>query len=313
MKPTRIHRPLGDHPPYADLYYGINALDALKLLPDQSVQTCVTSPPYWNLRDYGNPDQIGLETSPKKYIARLVQIFQQVHRVLKTDGTLWLNLGDSYAGKNAPGKLKEKDLIGIPWLTALYLRQYGWYLRQDVIWHKTNPTPESVKDRCTRSHEYLFLLTKSAQYHFDADAIRETSITGDTVVRGSSGVIGPLNKGRRESLKEDHQGSTRNKRSVWSIPTQAYPGAHFATMPEALVKICLQATGINNQIALDPFSGSATTGTVAMRLGMNYIGIDLNQEYLPLAQSRLLGEAPPDQDQIEIVGGSLLDLLGEIK
>lgn len=321
MKPIIIKHPLGDHPPTATLYYGISAYDALPLLPDESIQCCVTSPPYWGLRDYGTEEQLGLEPTPDLYIEHLVAIFQQVRRVLRTDGTLWLNLGDTYAASQIK-QIKPKDLVGIPWRVALALQKDGWWLRQDIVWHKPVCMPESVQDRCTRSHEFVFMLTKTAQYHFDSNAIREplttTSIERAQRFNAAKKKYGspekPTSKHRSKgsdpsysfaglavgrSKGYDLETNTRNKRSVWSINPQPYKGAHFATMPEKLAETCLKATGRKNATVLDPFSGSATTGAVALRLGMNYIGIDLNLDYLPLAEARLLGDPAPDHNEPE--------------
>lgn len=257
--------------------------EVLQTLPDHSVDCCVTSPPYFGLRDYGMADQIGLERSPDNYLRELVAVFRDVRRVLRDDGTLWLNLGDSYNAYNAnrgastsisdgsSGRghprhrrglttptLKNKDLLGIPWRVALALQADGWYLRQDIIWHKTNPMPERVKDRCTKAHEYLFLLSKSARYWFDADSISEPAKNG-----------------------------TRNRRSVWTVATQPYSGAHFATFPQKLIEPCILAGCRIGGTVLDPFSGSGTTGVVATGTARNYIGIELSQDYHRLAQQRL--------------------------
>lgn len=256
-----------------------DAAEILSSLPAGVFQTCVTSPPYWSLRDYHIKGQIGLEPSIDDYICSLVAIFAEVKRVLREDGTLWLNIGDSYTSggrtwrapdkKNpvramtyrppTPDGLKPKDLIGIPWRLALALQASGWYLRSDVIWYKPNCQPESVKDRPTRSHEYLFLLTKSEDYLYDNQVIR-----------------GPNN---------------RNMRTVWEIPTQAYMGAHFATFPAALVQDCLALTCREAQLVLDPFVGSGTTGEVAIKMRRRFVGIELNPEYVRLAKDRLNGNA----------------------
>lgn len=256
--------------------------ETLRYIDDNSIQTCITSPPYWGLRDYGINNQIGLEETIDEYVGQLAIVFDDVRRVLKHDGVLWLNLGDSYAGNNSRASnngragfgnpregiynrtgagLKSKDLIGVPWRVAFALQQAGWYLRQDVIWHKPNPLPESVNDRCTKSHEYLFMLTKSQRYMFDADAIREPSST----------------KGYE----------TRNKRSVWSVPVRPFKGAHFAVMPEALVEPCVLAASKENDTVLDPFAGAGTVGVVAKRHNRSFIGIELNPEYAAIAQHRI--------------------------
>jgi site-specific DNA-methyltransferase (adenine-specific) len=282
-------------------------------LPEQSIHCCVTSPPYFGLRDYGMVEQIGLEPTPDQFVAELVKVFREVRRVLRDDGTLWLNLGDSYnaynanrgastsisdgtAGRDHPRHkqglttptLKSKDLIGIPWRVAFALQADGWYLRQDIIWHKPNPMPESVTDRCTKAHEYLFLLSKSARYHYDSEAIKEPGVKG---AAGSS-----FNKGKtathqmgRSSGKDRSDSDTRNRRSVWTVATKPYRGAHFATFPPALVEPCILAGCPVGGTVLDPFSGSATTGQVALANGRSYVGCELNPDYHELAQQRLDG------------------------
>jgi DNA modification methylase len=286
-------------------------------LVDGCVQTCVTSPPYWGLRDYGTSGQIGLESTPEAYVASIVSVFREVRRVLKDDGTAWLNIGDSYAregGKTAgvprhwdgrehdPGGMhakrsiasefgaKPKDLVGIPWRVAFALQADGWYLRSDIIWAKNNPMPESVTDRPTKSHEYLFLLTKSATYYYDADAIRENYTSdqrGDLPPRPLK-ALGPNDRGGHSQwetgLKDSRLHDGRNKRSVWTIPTMPYSGAHFATMPEALVEPCILAGSRLGDLVFDPFLGSGTVGAVAERLGRRWAGTDLN--YQPLSKAR---------------------------
>lgn len=251
-------------------------------LPANSVHCCVTSPPYWGLRDYGQDKQIGLESTPEAYVAEIVAVFDEVRRVLRDDGTLWLNLGDSYG----PGK----QLTGIPWRVAFALQASGWYLRQDIIWHKPNPMPESVTDRCTKAHEYVFLLSKSRKYHFDASAIAEPAIHGGRVVdytgaQKNNDVDPKMQRtrcnGRKITVKD-----TRNRRSVWTIPTRPYSGAHFAVMPSALVRLCILAGCPEGGTVLDPFFGSGTVGQVAERLGRRWIGIELNPEYAELADER---------------------------
>lgn len=257
---------------------------ALALLPDQSVQTVITSPPYWGLRDYGSTGQLGQEDTPYEFVENLVEIFRDVKRVLKDDGTVWLNLGDSYVGtghkgdykdpKYANGRngqqialnnkvegLKSKDLIGIPWRVAFALQADGWYLRSDIIWHKPNVMPEPVKDRPTKAHEYVFLLTKSPKYFYDYEAVREDSLEGK-----------------------------RNRRSVWSIRTKPFKGAHFAVYPTELVEPCVLAGSKPNDTVLDIFSGSGTTGVVSLQNGRNYIGIELNPDYAQLSEQRLNDE-----------------------
>lgn len=460
MEPEYVSMPAGDNPPKATLYYGDDVRTTLRTLPDKSVHCVATSPPYYALRDYGNPSsvwggnpacnhqwgtpgskhrggpqgksealhnrdvsareetrdvstgqfcpkcnawfgQLGLEPSPELFIHHLVEIFQEVKRVLRDDGVLWLNLGDSYAGyhgnakvpddeapSNKPGYvenmrsstvgvdgLKQKDLIGIPWMAAFALRADGWYLRSEVIWAKANPMPESVTDRPTKAHEQIFLLTKSPTYFYDADAIREQwesledHLKKKNWYKASGSGETSQGKGSGHNVL-GNPGAGRNKRSVWKVSTKAYWGAHFATMPTDLVEPMIKSgssefgccsgcgapwkrdvettggrdwrndrmveAGVAGEIlgegsykrgrskeplndvkqrifkgwqptceceklstrctVLDPFSGSATTGLVAMRLDRNYIGIDLNPSYLPLAKARLLDLPPPSQD-----------------
>lgn len=268
--------------PNYEVYLG-DCRQVLSAFPDQSVNCCVTSPPYWGLRDYGTSEQIGLENDPAAFVEELVSVFKEVRRVLRDDGVLWLNLGDSYAGNNsrasnngragfgAPREgvfnrtgegLKPKDLVGIPWLVALALRNDGWYLRQDIIWHKPNPLPESVKDRCTKSHEYIFLLSKSQTYYFDYQAIREPAI-------GSTD----------DGLK--------NKRSVWSVPVRPFKGSHFATFPTELIRPCILAGSPPDGVVLDPFGGSGTTVAVALEEKRRGVAIELNADYLALIQQRI--------------------------
>ncbi len=282
------------------------------------VQTCVTSPPYYGLRDYGHEGQIGLEQTPKEYIASMVEVFRCVWDVLKDDGTLWLNIGDSYYNYR-PGKgqalikqsvansdqdlpqicarrgnklngLKEKDLIGIPWMLAFALRADGWYLRQDIIWHKPNPMPESMRDRCTKAHEYIFLLSKSQKYFFDSEAIKEQAKTQPTTRdKSGEGYHADYPKGDRFSAGERVWGADgkKNKRSVWEVATRPYKGAHFATFPPALIEPCILAGSKSNDIVLDPFMGSGTTAQVALQHGRQYIGCELNPEYSSLQEQRI--------------------------
>lgn len=310
-------------------------------------QTCVTSPPYLGLRDYGHPGQLGLESTVEEYVANLVTVFRLVREVLADDGVLWLNLGDSYSngGRKTrdPGQSKlhpaftgednavttwrpddgarPKNLLGIPWRVALALQADGWYLRQDIIWAKPNPMPESVTDRCTKSHEYLFMLTKNARYYFDADAIKEQSVTddqrrpygspgakmldprgkqGEGKLRGKGGKNalrgqghfrkdenGPANREGRD-MQDVGAGETRNRRSVWTISTKPYKGAHFATFPPELVEPCVLAGSRPGDIVFDPFMGSGTTAMVAARHGRRWLGCELNEEYGPLQEERLL-------------------------
>lgn len=327
------------------------AIDSLRKLPNGSVRCCVTSPPYWGLRDYGVQGQIGLERTPDEYVACIVDVFREVRRVLSDDGTLWLNLGDCYNAFNGgagPGTgeiekksqrsaqrpqlptgfglrargLKPKDLVGIPWLVAFALRADGWYLRSDIIWAKPNPMPESVTDRPTKGHEYIFLLSKSRRYYYDADAV---AVTGSTIERlsqpnlegqvGSARVPGKTNdnmkvvvkrsgnKARKLGLERGRpgshlggsipwEGSTRNIRTVWNIPTTPYKEGHFATFPTELARRCILAGSALGDTVLDPFGGAGTTGLVADRLGRNAILIELNPEYCDMARRRINGDAP---------------------
>jgi len=275
--------------------------DARRLpLCDGCISAVVTSPPYWGLRDYGSADQIGLEGTPEAYVGTLVAVFREVWRVLKADGTAWLNLGDSYAANRAyqvpdskhidvgnskasvvPFGLKSKDLVGIPWMVAFALRADGWYLRSDIIWHKPNPMPESVTDRPTKAHEYLFLLAKSERYYYDADAIKEGGAgrtdLGDMNFGARLDSGAPWRGGEKETLG-------RNKRTVWTVPTMPYSGAHFATFPEKLIEPCILAGCPVGGLVCDPFIGSGTVGAVAERLGRLWVGTDLS--YQPLASAR---------------------------
>jgi len=273
-------------------------------------QTCVTSPPYFGLRDYGHDGQIGLEETPEEYIKAMVEVFRCVWDVLEDDGTLWLNSGDSYAGNNSRASnngragfgnarekvvnrtgegLKTKDLIGIPWMLAFALRADGWYLRQDIIWHKPNPMPESVQDRCTKAHEYIFLLSKSQKYHFDHVAIKEP-LKGEPETRNKNaeGYQADYAKGDRFSQGERVFGADgmANKRSVWTVNTKPYSGAHFAVFPEELIQPCILAGAPVGGIVLDPFMGSGTTAQVAQDLGRQYIGCELNLAYEKLQKKR---------------------------
>jgi DNA modification methylase len=291
------------------IIYG-DCREKLKELDSESVQMCVTSPPYWGLRDYGHDDQLGLEKTPEEYTANMVEVFRQVKRVLRDDGTLWLNLGDSYAGNNSrasdggragygtkregvfnnlSGNLKSKDLIGIPWRVAFALQADGWYLRQDIIWHKPNPMPESVTDRCTKSHEYIFLLSKSEKYFFDSDQIKEKAVGerwGGNKPMDTNNSKDQDNQFKGLSRERDMVSEFRNKRSVWTVNTKPYPGSHFAVFPQELIEPCIQAGSKTGDVVLDPFFGSGTTGEVAERFGRDYIGIELNEEYKPLQQQR---------------------------
>jgi DNA modification methylase len=273
-------------------------------------QTCVTSPPYYGLRDYGHEGQIGLEETPEEYIKAMVEVFQCVWDVLEDDGTLWLNIGDSYAGNNSRASnngragfgnarekvvnrtgegLKTKDLIGIPWMLAFALRADGWFLRQDIIWHKPNPMPESVQDRCTKAHEYIFLMSKSQKYYYDHEAIKEP-LKGEPETRdkNAEGYQADYSKGDRFSKGERVFGADgmANKRSVWSVPVKPYTGAHFAVFPSELIEPCILAGAPVGGIVLDPFMGSGTTAQVAQDLGRQYIGCELNPAYGKLQKKR---------------------------
>ena len=283
-----------------------NCLNILSTIPTESVSCCITSPPYWGLRDYGTEDQLGLEPTPEEYVTNMVKVFSEVRRVLKKEGTLWLNLGDSYAANRSyqvtdnkhvdvgnkksssvPVGLKPKDLVGIPWLVAFALRADGWYLRQDIIWHKPNPMPESVKDRCTKAHEYVFLMSKSKKYYYDSSAIKEKSVEPIRQREKNNGESAVDTKKRGFSCNCGNSGF-RNKRSVWSITTKPYKGAHFAVFPEALVEPCLKAGCPEGETVLDPFFGSGTVGEVALQHGREYIGIELNPEYCKLSERRIM-------------------------
>lgn len=308
-----------------------DSFSELQKLDYNSIQCVVTSPPYFGLRDYGVDGQIGLEPTVQEYVANLVAVFREVRRVLRDDGVAWLNLGDSYYnyrpgnysdnrshsfGKerdesrkrgmpdnpsqskrgNKMDGLKEKDLIGIPWRVAFALQDDGWWLRQDIIWHKPNPMPESVKDRCTKAHEYVFMLTKNARYYFDSSAISEPSADPiGTAKRYQS----PFHVGQKEKSGQGRPNAEsntpgmkvftgrRNKRSVWSIATKPYKGAHFAVMPPQLAETCIKAGSRPNDTILDPFSGAGTTGVAALSLGRKYIGIELNPDYVTMSEKRL--------------------------
>ena len=278
-------------------------------LGDGCVQTVVTSPPYWGLRDYGVSGQIGLEPTPEDYVATMVAVFREVRRVLRDDGTVWLNLGDSYANDTKWGGqsgeknytsagggyhgqrdrrdtgLKPKDLCGIPWRVAFALQADGWYLRSDIIWAKPNPMPEIVTDRPTRSHEYIFLLSKSERYFYDADAIRENGVepererldriggvNGHLVRHSEGGIIGAS--------------ANRNKRSVWTVNSEPTPEAHFATFPQKLIEPCILAGSRAGDLVLDPFLGSGTVGKVAERFGRRWVGLELSGAYIQIAGRR---------------------------
>jgi len=300
--------------------------EVLGTLPEESVQCCVTSPPYWGLRDYGVEGQIGLEETPEEYVATMVGVFSRLRHVLRDDGTVWLNLGDSYAraggdgacGPNAsvgntksleqrrclvpPPGLKPKDLVGIPWRVALALQADGWWLRSDIIWSKPNPMPESVTDRPTKAHEYVFLLSKSEHYYYDANAIREPSqpdprdkLWGKTATTSRHDHQHDAEQGmmqHQEGFVRMSNPLGRNARSVWTIATQPFPGAHFATFPEELAVRCLRAGTRVGDMVLDPFGGSGTVGLVADKLARNAILIDLSPEYIAMAAARIHDDAP---------------------
>lgn len=279
-------------------------------LPSDSVDCCVTSPPYYALRDYGMDGQIGLEPTPEDYVNRLADVFDEVRRVLKPDGTLWLNIADSYCGTGDKGKykgpkyaegrngqavslnrkidgVKSKDLIGIPWMLAFELRRRGWYLRQDIIWHKPNPMPESVKDRCTKSHEYIFLMSKNPKYYFDHEAIKEPAKPDTSIRRRDETKLNNTpGRTKMKGLKTNTY-ETRHKRDVWPVTSKPLKEAHFAAYPPDLIEPCILAGSRRGGVILDPFFGSGTTGVVATQLGREYIGIELNPEYIEIAKKRL--------------------------
>jgi DNA modification methylase len=307
-------------------------------MPDNSVHCCVTSPPYYGLRDYGAAGQLGLEKTPEEYVAKMVEVFREVRRVLRDDGTLWLNLGDSYAanrggtrqpaetlaggigGKTEDGGLvnrdrfdgynptrnataiglKHKDMIGIPWRVAFALQSDGWYLRQDIIWNKPNPMPESVTDRCTKAHEYIFLLSKSQKYYYDAEAVREP-VCEVSLRRAEYGwdCDRPSTKnnalGNGGGIHTEKMGTRfvdplgRNRRSVWTVTTKPFKGSHFATFPPDLIEPMIKAGCPIGGTVLDPFFGSGTTGLVALKLGRDFIGIELNPDYCKMAHDRIYG------------------------
>ena len=331
-----------------------DAIEVMRGMEPESVHCVVTSPPYWGLRNYGMDGAYGLEPTLDEYIANMVEVFREVRRVLRKDGSLWLNLGDGYAhGATKPHSvmrhgmehgssawslreqgtaptlgngLKPKDLIGLPWRVAFALQADGWWLRSDIVWHKPNPMPESVTDRPTRSHEYVFLLTKSARYFYDADAVREPAAIGTqrhreepyTEYQAPGQAKNHMGKWRNQTSKEEQQAMGANKRDVWMIATQPYKGSHFATFPEALVEPCILAgTSVHGvprasldiqtigwqptcdhglepapAVVLDPFCGSGTTGVVALRYGRSFAGIELNAEYVQLARRRIIDDAP---------------------
>jgi DNA modification methylase len=322
-----------------------DCIASMKSMPEKSVHCCVTSPPYFGLRDYGHDGQIGLEETPDAYVAKMVDVFREVRRVLRDDGTLWLNLGDSYAASGRGGGggsfqdsdvgtrvsaanqrrapvpgLKPKDLIGIPWRVAFALQADGWYLRQDIIWHKPNPMPESVRDRCTKAHEYIFLLSKSERYYFDSEAMQEPASKGAAGSEFHTGKTGAHQLGRASTKPrtagnkshkyvdaynagdtEEHRTKaglmavadtpweTRNRRSVWTVATKPYKGAHFATFPTDLIRPCILAGCPKDGTVLDPFGGSGTTAQVAIEEQRSAILCELTPDYIALAEKRLSG------------------------
>lgn len=354
---SNIYEFVNPQPLETNKIHNIDCRLGVKKLASNSIDTCITSPPYWGLRDYGVDGQIGLENSIDEYINEMVMLFREVRRVLKPEGTLWLNLGDSYVGtggnrKNAvsnelfqtqqshnPGdgryerikqlkksKLKPKDLIGIPWRVALALQEDGWYLRSDIIWSKSNCMPEAVKDRPTKAHEYIFLLSKNRNYYYDHESIKEECVNGDpNPPRGSNGVLGNANSGRRlkgnsktfrgggvytngqsftnyHSVDRDSHGNKpnelglRNKRSVWTVATDKLGAAHFATFPPRLIEPCISAGSPVGGIVLDPFMGSGTTAAKSLEMRRNFIGFELNPEYIKIAEEHRLNNI-----QIKIV------------
>ena len=293
-----------------------DALSVLRRISDNYIDCCVTSPPYYGLRDYGEAGQIGLEKSVDEYIYNLVGVFREVRRALRPDGTLWINIADTYSqSKKLGGYIKKKELCLVPYRLMLELQKDGWYVRQDIIWNKPNAMPESVRDRCTKSHEYIFLLSKSEKYYFDYEAIREPAVGFDNrPPAGSRGAETPNSRRRKgnakpfrgggvytggqsfknsEQTERESHGNTgnetglRNRRSVWNVATQGYSKAHFATFPEKLIEPCILAGCRPGGVVLDPFLGSGTTAAVSARTGREYIGIDINPEYIELAKERI--------------------------
>jgi DNA modification methylase len=315
------------------LYNG-ESLKVLRTLPDNSVNCCVTSPPYWGLRDYGHDKQLGLEKTPEEYVSNMVLLFREVRRVLRQDGTLWLNLGDSYASngcylhtwmdkhpekkhlhtknseryKDVPAfrggeySIKPKDLVGIPWRVAFALQADGWYLRQDIIWHKPNPMPESVTDRCTKAHEYVFLMSKSAKYYYDNEAVKEQAVAPDSIHVHKDGnkmsdvSNDPLYATKPQRTMGGYE--KRNKRSVWTVTTKPFKEAHFATFPRDLIRPMIQAGCPVGGIVLDPFMGSGTTAIEAIYQDKRYMGIELNPKYCDIAVRRI--ESELDQTTIDL-------------
>jgi len=301
----------------------IDCLQGLKSLPDNSIDCCVSSPPYWSLRDYNMEGQFGLEETPEAYILKLGDIYDEVRRVLKPEGTAWLNLGDSFISAKSdymptqtlrngnkadyiqkdsgigylPNRrkqegYKQKDLVGIPWMSAFELRSRGWWLRQDIIWNKPNPMPESVEDRCTRSHEYIFMFSKSKKYYYDFEAIKYKMECAEHDKRARQGrkrfPTDKINGIRGNTPDKVYEFA--NKRSVWTVNTKPYSEAHFATFPEELIVDCIKAGCPEGGIVLDPFMGAGTTGLVARKINRNFIGFELNPEYIKIAKNRIFNE-----------------------
>lgn len=307
-------------------YFG-DCREVMQRLIDEGekVQTCVTSPPYFGLRDYQVDGQLGLEETPDEYVANMVEVFRLARELLADDGTLWLNLGDSYAQQGGRGEqgatsqrkgrsnvgaqerrdtntrppegLKQKDLIGIPWRVAFALQADGWYLRQDIIWHKPNPMPESVRDRCTKAHEYIFLLSKSPKYYYDADAVKESASEDSGFAKQRAKGVNTwkyndaperiAQTGQRIDASTFGETGKRNRRSVWTVTTKPYPDAHFAVFPPSLIEPCILAGSRTGDVVLDPFMGSGTTAAVAEHLGRNWIGVELNPAYETMQRERL--------------------------
>jgi DNA modification methylase len=319
----------------------MNCLEGLKELDDGSVDCCVTSPPYWALRDYGHPDQIGQEDTPGEYVVTLLKVFMEVHRVLASDGTLWLNIGDTYCGAGdkasyfdpkyplgrtgqkkprsyQPEKIKAKDMVGIPWRLAFALRESGYYLRNDITWAKPNPMPESIRDRFTKSHEHIFLFAKSPKYYFDQEATLEyASYDGrhDIRYKGSAKYSAPMTEGGQvqaynkkggDRWRFDESGkAVRNKRDVWFIPTSPLKDAHYAAFPTALIEPCILAGCPPGGIVLDPFIGSGSTAVASLMHGRRYIGFELNAEYVAIAERRLSKTNISIIEYIHIIGAGI--------
>lgn len=290
----------------ASLIYGRTNIESLQKMNDDSVDCVVTSPPYWGLRDYGADGQLGLEESVSDYVQQMTKTFAEIKRVLKSTGTVWLNLGDTY---------KNKQLMGVPWRVAFALQDDGWFLRQEIIWHKPNPMPESVTDRCTKASESIFLLAKSSSYFFDAESIKEENAgslpygdkknfkMNDNRAQGRHGKGSMFSGGSRQEYIEKYYLNGRNRRSVWTITTQPFSGAHFAVFPEEIPRLAILAGCPVGGTVLDPFSGSGTTGKMALKNGRNYVGLDINEEYLDVAERRvspLKADVAANDNQLEM-------------